>query len=58
MSYVQLPYSVVEKDKPKIKLNLPKNYGANEYFKKLLYLSKNNDLALQNLIIDVSVIMP
>ena len=36
-----------------IKLNLPKNYGVNEYFKRLLYLSKNNDLAFQNLVIDV-----
>ena len=34
MSYIQSPYGVVNKEK-QIKLNLPKNYGASQYFNKL-----------------------
>ena len=51
MSYIQLPYGVVNKEK-QIKLNLPKNYGASQYFNKLPYLSNTGDPAFQNSIID------
>ena len=51
MSYIQLPYGVVIKEK-QIKLNLPKNYGASQYFNKLPYLLNTGDPAFQNSIID------
>ena len=51
MSYIQLPYSVVNKEK-QVKLNLPKKYGVSQYFNKLLYLSNTNDLAFQKSIVD------
>ena len=51
MSYIQLPYDVVNKEKH-IKLNVPKNYGASQYFNKLPYLSNTGDPAFQNSITD------
>ena len=50
MTYIQLPYGVANKEK-QIKLNLPKNYGASQYFNKLLYLSNTGHPAFQNTII-------
>ena len=53
MSYIQLPYGVVN-DERQAKLNLPKNYGASQYFKKLPYLYNTNDPDFQNSIADTS----
>ena len=50
MSYISLPFSLVRKEK--IKLDLPKNYSASQYIKRLLYISKK-DLNIQNSIIDI-----
>ena len=38
MSCIQLPYGVVEDNKAKIKLDLPRNSRTREYFKKLPHL--------------------
>ena len=35
-----------------MKLNLPKNYGASQFFKKLPYLYNTNDPDFQNSIVD------
>ena len=51
MTYIQLPYGVANKEK-QIKLNLPKNYGASQYFNKLPYLSNTGDPAFQTPVID------
>ena len=51
MSYIQLLYGIVNKEK-QIKFNLPKNYSASQYIKRLPYLSNTNDPAFQNSIID------
>ena len=51
MSYIQLPYGVVNEEK-QIKLNLPKNYSVSQYVNKLPYLSNTNNSAFQNLITD------
>ena len=51
MSYIQLPYGVVNKEK-QVKLNLPKKYGVSQYFNKLPYLLNTNDLAFQKSIVD------
>ena len=51
MSYIQLPYGVVN-DERQAKLNLPKNYSASQYFKKLSYLYNTNDPDFQNSIVD------
>ena len=51
MSYIQLPYGVVNEEK-QIKLNLPKNYSVSQYVNKLPYLSNTNNPAFQNLITD------
>ena len=51
MSYIQLPYGIVNKEK-QIKLNLPKNYSASQYVKRLPYLSITNYPAFQNSITD------
>ena len=51
MSYIQLPYGVVN-DERQAKLNLRKNYGASQYFKKLPYLFNKNDPDFQNSIVD------
>ena len=53
MSFIQLPSGVVEDNKSKIKLNLPRNYNTREYFKKLPYLNDVNDPAFQNSVVDV-----
>lgn len=53
MSYIQLPYGVADDNKPKIKLNLPRNYRAGEYFKKLPYLNHVKDPAFQNSVVDI-----
>ena len=46
-----LPYGVVN-DRRQAKLNLPKNYGASQHFKKLPYLYNTNDPDFQNSIVD------
>ena len=51
MSYIQLPYGVVNKEK-QAKLNLPKKYGTNQCFNKLPYLQNTNDPVFQNAIVD------
>ena len=51
VSYIQLPYEVVN-DERQAKFNLPKNYRASQYFKKLPYLYNTNDSDLQNSIVD------
>ena len=51
MSYIQLPYGVVDKEK-QMKLDLPRNYGAAQYFKQLPYLSDTNNPTFQNLVIN------
>ena len=39
MSRIQIPYGeVIDKNRETVKLDLPKNYRASEYFKLLLYL--------------------
>ena len=38
MSCIQLPYGVVEDNKAKIKLDLPRNSRTRKYFKKLPHL--------------------
>ena len=48
-----MSYGVVEDNKAKIKLNLPKTYKAGEYFKKLLHLNNVNDPAFQNSVVAV-----
>ena len=53
MSYIRLPYGVVN-DERQTKLNLPKNYGASQYFKKLPNLYNTNDPDFQNSIADTS----
>ena len=52
MSYIQLPYSLVIKNK-KIKLNLPENYTASEYIARLLYIDNSKDPKFQNDAIDI-----
>ena len=42
---------MVNKEK-QIKLNIPRNYGASQYFNKLPYLSNTGDSVFQNSIID------
>ena len=51
MSYVSLPYRLIQKDK-QIKLDLPKNYAASQYKKRLLYI-EIEDTNFQNKIIDL-----
>ena len=51
MSYVSLPYRLIQKDK-QIKLDLPKNYAASQYKKSLLYI-EIEDTNFQNKIIDL-----
>ena len=51
MSYIQLSYGVVN-DGRQAKLNLPKNYGASQHFKKLPYLCNTSDPDFQNSIVD------
>ena len=51
MSYVSLPFGLILKDK-QIKLDLPKNYAASQYIKRLPYI-ENKDKNFQNKIIDL-----
>ena len=51
MSYLSLPLGLIRKEE-KIKLDLPKNYGASQYIKRLPYISRE-DPSFQNSIIDV-----
>ena len=51
MSYISLPFGLVRKEK-KIKLDLPKNYGASQYIIRLPYI-RNEDPNFQNSIIDI-----
>ena len=39
MSYLSSPFGLIRKEE-KIKLDLPKNYGASQYIKRLPYISK------------------
>ena len=52
MSYIQLPYGLVRKDK-KIKLNLPENYTASEYIARLPYIDNSKDPKFQNDAVDI-----
>ena len=51
MSYLSLPFGLIRKEE-KIKLDLPKNYGASQYIKRLPYISRE-DRSFQNSIIDI-----
>ena len=51
MSYLSLPFGLIRKEE-KIKLDLPKNYGASQYIKRLPYISRE-DSSFQNSIIDI-----
>ena len=51
MSYVLLPYGVFNKE-TQMKLDLPRNYGAAQYFKQLPYLFDTNNPTFQNLLIN------
>ena len=51
ISYLSLPFGLIRKVE-KIKLDLPKNYGASQYTKRLPYISRK-DPSFQNSIIDI-----
>ena len=51
MSYLSLPFGLIRKEE-KIKLDLPKNYGASQYMKRLPYISRE-DPSFQNSIINI-----
>ena len=51
MSYISLPFGLVRKEK-KITLDLPKNYGASQYIKRLSYI-RNEDPIFKKSIIDI-----
>ena len=51
MSYFSLPVGLIRKEE-KSKLDLPKNYGASQYIKRLSYISRE-DPSFQNPIIDI-----
>ena len=51
MSYLSLPLGLIRKEE-KIKLDLPKNYGASQYIKRLPYILRE-DPSFQNSIIDI-----
>ena len=51
MSYLSLNFALIRKEE-KIKVDLPKNYGASQYIKRLPYISRE-DLNFQNSIIDI-----
>ena len=52
MSRIHLPSGVVEDNKAKIKLNLPRNYKTGGYFKKLPYLNDVSNPTFQNSVVD------
>ena len=51
MSYLSLPFGLIRKEE-KVKLDLPRNYGASQYIKSLPYISRE-DPSFQNSIIDI-----
>ena len=51
MSYLRLDFSLIRREK-KVKLGLPKKYGASQYIKRLPYISRKN-LSFQNSVIDI-----
>ena len=51
MSYISLLFGLVRKEK-KIKLDLPKTYGASQYIRKLPYI-RNEDPNFKNSVIDI-----
>ena len=51
MSYLSLRFGLIRKEE-RIKLDLPKNYGASQYIKRLPYISRE-DPSFQNSIIDI-----
>lgn len=52
ISHIQLPQGVVEDNKARIKLNIPRNYKTGGYFEKLPHLKDVNDPAFQNSVVD------
>ena len=51
MSYITLPFGLI-RNRDKIKLDLLKNYGANQYIKRLPYI-RDEDPNFKNSIIDI-----
>ena len=51
MSYISLPFGLVRTEK-KIKYDLPKNYGASQYIRRVPYI-RNEDPNFKNSIIDI-----
>ena len=51
MSYISLPFGLVRKEN-KITRDLPKNYGASQYIKRLSYI-RNEDPIFKKSIIDI-----
>ena len=51
MFYLHLPFGIINKEE-KIKLDLPKNYGASQHIKRLPYISREYP-SFQNSIIDI-----
>ena len=49
MSYLSLRFGLIRKEE-RIKLDLPKNYGASQYIKRLPYISRE-DPSFQNSVI-------
>ena len=41
MSYLSLRFGLIRKEE-RIKLDLPKNYGASQYIKRLPYISRED----------------
>ena len=56
MSYISLRFGLIRKEK-KIKVDLPKNYGASQYIRRLMYI-RNEDPNFKNSIIDIVNIRP
>ena len=51
MSYLSLRFGLIRKEE-RIKLDLPKNYGASQYIKRLPYISRE-DPSFQNAVIGI-----
>ena len=51
MSDLSLPFGLIRKEE-KFRLDLPKNYGASQYIKRLPYISRE-DPSFQNSVIDI-----
>ena len=41
MSYLSLPFGLIRKEE-KVKLDLPRNYGASQYIKSVPYISRED----------------